>query len=292
MHTRKSWRPSPSSAEQRPGADGLQRPLRSRFQPQLRPGVGVLQHMDQELQEFYEAIEDDNLDTVRRRLDRSPHLANAPWDHYGITPLMRAVSKEERNPACVQLLLSAGADVNAKTQEGYTALHMFTEIYYQAEKAKTYVIAQLLKEAGADVEATQHWDWTPLMMAAIEGQEDEFRALLAIGCNPYVTYTERSLPVFTRGQSLLQVVLGRPQKVVALADYSYRFDATILERGTQSIREALEQPLPPPSPVLVRFLAGRGETYEAWQQQATRTFVAAVQESLHFIQGWLASQGC
>lgn len=169
---------------------------------------------------------------------------------------------------------------------------MFTEIYYQSDHTKTYAIAQILREAGADLEAQQHWDWTPLMMAAIEGRADEFRALLAIGYNPYVTYTERSLPAFTRGQSLAQVVLGCPQKIATLAQYDYVFDAALLESGERTIREALERQPPSPSPGLVHFLAARGETYEAWQQQGTQDFVAAVQESLHCIQEWLASHTC
>src|SRR5262249_42398367 len=43
-------------------------------------------------------------------------------DVRGMTPLIFAVSSEEQNPAVANVLIKAGADVNARTKAGETAL--------------------------------------------------------------------------------------------------------------------------------------------------------------------------
>ena len=72
----------------------------------------------------------------------------------GRTPLMDA-AKFSNNPEIVTLLLEAGADVNKKGRSDYTPL-MF---------ASTPEVATLLIEAGADVNAKDKWGNTLLFYA-------------------------------------------------------------------------------------------------------------------------------
>lgn len=178
-----------------------------------------------------------DIDEVLSMLSKAPELANAS-DDGGYTPLMSAVAREGRNSDIVRCLLEYGANVNARTPEGYTALHMFYEPYYQSDEASTFEIAQLLKDAGAELEVRTHWSWTPLMAVAAEGGDLEFRALLSIGCNPYVCYGETSLPIFTRGCSLGQVIVSDPDMVRSLIKHGYEYEPAILQYCEEQISEA------------------------------------------------------
>jgi ankyrin repeat protein len=189
------------------------------------------------LRDLLAAVRGDSPQAVQAILAQAPELARAA-EGSGWTPLMRAVARENRDSDMVKLLLDYGADVNAKTPEGYTPLHMFFSVYAQVDATATNTIAQMLKDAGADLEARQHWDWTPLMAVAVEGGSLEFRALLKIGCDPYVRFTEKSLPAFTRGLSLAEVTLSNPIKVKALIDSGFRYSTDILHYGKKRIDEA------------------------------------------------------
>jgi hypothetical protein len=68
-------------------------------------------------------------------------------------------------------LLSAGADVNAKTLDGDTALML-------AARTGHAGIVQALLFTGADVEAKNRYGETAVMLAAEEGHLDIVRMLL------------------------------------------------------------------------------------------------------------------
>ena len=130
----------------------------------------------------------------------------------------------DRDYSIVEYLVQAGADVNYGTGEGYTALHSNIDLNGPSGTGKLpYKIARLLKEHGADVEAKNHYGWTPLMRAALEGTKDEFKALLEIGARYDTPYDQtRSMPEFTRGRSIAGVVLAEPEKLQILIDFGFK----------------------------------------------------------------------
>jgi ankyrin repeat protein len=77
-----------------------------------------------------------------------------------------------------RLLLEKGADVNAKTHDGHTAL--------QLAAAKGHeTVARLLLEKGADVNAETHDGDTALRLAARKGHKTVARLLTQFAPNLY-----------------------------------------------------------------------------------------------------------
>ena len=91
-------------------------------------------------------------------------------DTDGLTPLMIA-AKFSSTPEIVQLLLEKGAEVNARSRSGWTPL------MYAASNSNLEIV-QLLLEKGADVNARNNNDWTPLMYAAGYSSTPEIKQLL------------------------------------------------------------------------------------------------------------------
>ncbi|WP_027159488.1 ankyrin repeat domain-containing protein [Methylobacter luteus] len=193
--------------------------------------------MMQPARKFIDTVYLESKDHVLSILSEAPELATVS-DGEGYTPLMAAVAQEGRDSDIVRRLLECGANANARTSDGYTALHMFYEPYYQHDESSTFEIARLLKDAGAKLEVRTHWSWTPLMAVAAEGSDLEFRALLSIGCNPYVRYGKTSFPVFVRDRSLAEVTVSEPDMVKSLINYRYEYNPTILQYCEERISEA------------------------------------------------------
>jgi len=169
-----------------------------------------------EAQVLFQAIEDGDSMLVQSILRKQPRLVHAR-DKYEMTPLMAAVSSSERSVGVIETILKAGAVVNVKTSEGYTPLHMMVDVNGPSGSGNMpYEIANLLVRYGADTEVRQHWGWTPLMRAALEGTDDEFIAILGSGASAQEIYPTNSLPEFTRGADILEIVLSEPKKVSAL----------------------------------------------------------------------------
>jgi len=94
-------------------------------------------------------------------------------DKRGTTPLMYAAAFG--NSQDMKLLLDAGADVNAKSMSGATAL-----IWAAGEPVKS----RMLIERGADINAQSRQGRTPLMAAARrQGAADLVRLMLARGAS-------------------------------------------------------------------------------------------------------------
>lgn len=77
----------------------------------------------------------------------------------------------------VQLLISAGADVDAPDADGCTALHI------AAEAGDTHIV-RLLLDAGADADAADGGGETPLHLASEQGHLHVVQQLLVHGANP------------------------------------------------------------------------------------------------------------
>ncbi|MES9898738.1 MAG: ankyrin repeat domain-containing protein [Sedimenticola sp.] len=192
-------------------------------------------------EELFQAIEDGNYLLVKIILNVQPNLVNVR-DEYEMTPLMASVSSSERSVDIIEKIILSGADVNDKTSEGYTPLHMMVDVNGPSGTGSVpYEIANLLVKYGADIEIRQHWGWTPLMRAALEGTDDEFKAILNVSANTIVSYPESSLPEFTRGVDLLEIVLSEPIKVRALVDSGFPVTEKHVKAAETRIEEALAE---------------------------------------------------
>jgi len=167
---------------------------------------------------FLDAIRDGDAAAVRKLLQQSPSLVKERMED-GFTPLMIAVCCLDRTMEVIQELLAAGADARAVTDDGYTALHMMIDVNGPSGSGDMPGrIARLLVDAGADVEAPQHWGWSPLMRAAVEGTVDELRAMVQVGGGIHRIFPDHTLPEFLRGRTTLMATLFSPEKVRVLLD--------------------------------------------------------------------------
>jgi ankyrin repeat protein len=93
----------------------------------------------------------------------------------------------------VKILLDHGADVNAKTDFGWTALHcaLFGNGY-----AIAYCdIAEQLLAHGADVDATNNGGWTALHLAADHKKKDVAELLLEHGADAHIKNKKGKTPI-------------------------------------------------------------------------------------------------
>ena len=110
---------------------------------------------------LFKAVKASNASQVNEALEAGANI-NAK-DSDGWTALMRASRNGYK--AIVKTLLDKGADVNAKDKEGGTALMWATF------KNRTAIV-KILIDKGADVNARDNRGSTALMMAAINGHTD------------------------------------------------------------------------------------------------------------------------
>ncbi len=120
------------------------------------------------------AVSEKRMDMVQELLPLVEDV-NAPVGKMEYTPLMYAA--HSGLPEAVKTLLARGADVQAESAQGGTALH------YAARSGHSEV-AKLLLAAGADVNADDAPDdYTPLHYAAICGHAEVVQLLLAAGAD-------------------------------------------------------------------------------------------------------------
>jgi ankyrin repeat protein len=81
------------------------------------------------------------------------------------------------NKDVAELLLSRGAQVNAKDNDGYTHLHLAAGPWMAGHGYKD--MAELLLSSGADVNAKDNDGRTPLHLAVAMGDKDVVELLLA-----------------------------------------------------------------------------------------------------------------
>ncbi len=96
----------------------------------------------------------------------------------GKTSLMLAVERESL--PVIETLIQLKANVNIQDEDGKTALHLATQ-----KKNVNLRIVDLLIKNGANPDLKEDkWEWTPLMIAAHNGQKAAVEHLLDGGANP------------------------------------------------------------------------------------------------------------
>ena len=114
------------------------------------------------------------------------------------SPLYVAVSSGNKEIA--ELLISKGADVNAKDKDGRTSLH-------SAASSGNKEIAELLISKGADVNAQSNNGWTPLHSAASNGSKEIAELLIANDADVNAPNKDGDFPL------RLAIIIGRSKEV-------------------------------------------------------------------------------
>lgn len=178
-------------------------------------------------------------------IDKGARVKTAAKD--GRTPLHAALSHGQRGLRVAQMLLAAGADVNAKAQDGSSVLHIVAQcsdlfgllnilsklaldvdsndeygqtplliaIYMENWKA-----AELLLEIGASIEADKRGGYTPLLGAVKGGNEDILQQLLDRGANVNDAdedgYSALHLAVVERNPNIIRRLLDAGARINAV----------------------------------------------------------------------------
>ena len=131
----------------------------------------------------FDFFEDADGDLVRTCLDAGadPNARNEDGD----TPLHIAAWNGQTE--AIAALLDAGADPNARNEDGDTPLHI------AAWNGQTEAIAALL-DAGADPNARNEDGDTPLHIAAWNGQTEAIAALIDAGADPNARAENGEIP--------------------------------------------------------------------------------------------------
>lgn len=128
-------------------------------------------------QAFHQAVQNNNLDTVRRMIAAGADV-NLP-DVNGCIPLVCAIVSLRDSEEMVSYLIRQGADVNWNKTDIYTPLGAAV-----SECADNYV--KMLLEAGANPNLHVDTDDIPLIEAIGNHSKNIVRLLLEAGANPHV----------------------------------------------------------------------------------------------------------
>jgi ankyrin repeat protein len=119
---------------------------------------------------LFTAVNSGNVILVRSILEEELDLIN-DRDDRGCTPLIVAVEQDHLDTA--RYLLEKGAKVNARDNEGYSALHVVHSLD----------MTVLLLSHGAEVDAADNYGLTPLHNAVIEGYTEIVEVLIEHGAD-------------------------------------------------------------------------------------------------------------
>jgi uncharacterized protein len=157
-----------------------------------------------------------------------------------------------RDWPAVRRLVDQGADVNAASADGATALHWAS--YWDDPDA-----VGLLLRAGADPRAANDLGATPLWNAAMNGSAETARRLLAAGADPNAALLSGETPVMTAARAGSAAVL----ELLLAAGGDPDARAT---RGQTALMWAAAQGHPEAVRVLVRHGADVHARSETWSQ--------------------------
>ena len=124
--------------------------------------------------ELFTAIKLNDFAKIKEALQAGANVNAREEDELGRTPLLWAA--EKCTSAVVETLLKAGADVNATSNSGFTALIL-------AAATDKIDNVKILLEAGADINAETSSGYTPLMGAAERGSSECVQLLVQAGAN-------------------------------------------------------------------------------------------------------------
>lgn len=130
---------------------------------------GAPQAYEGTLTPIHRAARDDQLDLLSRELGIGTDVNSRLED--GATPLFVAAMFD--NTSCVNALLRNNADATLTDHLGNSPMHV----------ANSPEVYQLLIDAGADINAQENEGWTPLMKAAMYGNRDQVEWLIANGAD-------------------------------------------------------------------------------------------------------------
>ena len=176
--------------------------------------------------DIFAGILTNRIEVVVRALQSDPSSISRA-DEKGCTPLHRAARSGSRE--ICELLVKAGADVNATDAAGSTPLH-------EAARCGQAAAADLLLDKNANPNAQNNNDETPLYLAAQKGHEDLLTTLLAAGANVNIKCRMRDTPLLAAAR------LQRPEAVNILLQKGADVNATdekILEVADPSVVDLL-----------------------------------------------------
>jgi len=164
-------------------------------------------------------------DKGKSRLDELQH-------EYALDMALINAAKEG-NKNQVARLLSAGADLNAKDEQGRTVLH------HAAGKGSNEMVCYLLK-AGAKIESKDKCDQTPLHLAAMSGNKAVAESL--IGADAYVDAKDcqQNTPLhYAAGRKIAQLLLSKRADINAQNHYQHTPLFMAAEDGNKKLVEFL-----------------------------------------------------
>jgi ankyrin repeat protein len=169
--------------------------------------VVALNGADPTSSNWYQAIRNNDLSSIKRMASSRPALEIR--DARGTTPLMYAAAVG--SVEALNVLLKAGAEVNAKNGLNVTPLH-----FAGAEMAKV----RMLVDAGADVDAKSKGERTALIVAAGRpGSHETVRLLLSKGANTTVadrgSFTALIEAARANNTEALSLLLSKPHAINA-----------------------------------------------------------------------------
>lgn len=136
-----------------------------------------------DIEQFMDAIQQGDNEQVRAMMDEEPTLVNQ-YNQYGYTPLHYA--GYFGHVGLAESLLAQQADVHARTNNDMNNQPLHATVAGN-NAANRPPIVELLIAAGADVNARQEGGFTPLHGAAQNGDAATMRLLLAAGADPAAT---------------------------------------------------------------------------------------------------------
>lgn len=137
--------------------------------------------------DFYQAAKNGDVATVKAMLDRYPELADARENSmFELTALHGAAYKGEVEVA--RLLISRGADVNARASDGNTPL-------VEAATHNRLDMVKLLLDSGADVNAANDRGDIPLHWAAARGNQEVVRLMILKGADVNARNNDGNTPL-------------------------------------------------------------------------------------------------